>query len=475
MSTLMDDEIKRWTARRKSALVLEIIQGKTTVAEASRAHDLPPSEIESWVEDGKRGMENALRANPQDVREQYEKQLKDLQEAYGEAMLKLRARKIAVPAGRGREVIETIRQGLKEDGLAVSVSPAVSLVRCSTKDRVLPADEEGADPAAAVSSANQATDRRTPRLRLSNRRASLELQQEHRTACFPVDAMAGEEREFGVTRACGLVGISRSRYSYRSRRADSGKLRERIGELAGEKRRYGYRRIHVLLRREGWQINRKRTYRLYREAGLAIRRRKRKRIAFFERKTLPKPSAVSRSWLMDFVADGLVGGRKLRCLVIVDDYSRECLVLEVDTSINGRRVAAVLDRLGDLRGLPVSITVDHGPEFEGQVLDTWAYERGVRLNLIRPGKPVENAYVESFNGRFRDECLNEHWFLTMAHAHRIIDAWHTEYNTERPHCSLGDLTPEEYAKNGAALLPPFGRETALLVKTLTKTIEKVNS
>jgi putative transposase len=159
---------------------------------------------------------------------------------------------------------------------------------------------------------------------------------------------------------------------------------------------------------------------------------------------------------MDFVADGLVGGRKLRCLVIVDDYSRECLVLEVDTSINGRRVAAVLEQLGDRRGLPLSITVDHGPEFEGQVLDRWAYERGVRLNLIRPGKPVENAYVESFNGRFRDECLNEHWFLTMAHARRIIEAWRVEYNTERPHSSLGNLTPEQYARNGSALLPLFG-------------------
>jgi putative transposase len=126
---------------------------------------------------------------------------------------------------------------------------------------------------------------------------------------------------------------------------------------------------------------------------------------------------------MDFVADGLAGGRKLRCLTIVDDYSRESLAIEVDTSINGRRVAAVLDRLADLRRLPLSITVDHGPEFEGQVLDAWAYGHGVRLSFIRPGKPVENAYIESFNGRFRDERLNEHWFLTMAHARRVIESW----------------------------------------------------
>jgi putative transposase len=270
-----------------------------------------------------------------------------------------------------------------------------------------------------------------------------------------------EERGLGITRACGLVGISRSLYGYRSQRCDGEKLRERIAELAAEKRRYGYRRIHVLLRREGWQVNRKRTYRLYREAGLAVRRRKRKRIALSERKALPRPATVNYSWSMDFVADGLVGGRKLRCLTIVDDYSRECVALEVDTSINGRRVASVLDRLADLRGLPVSITVDHGPEFEGQVLDAWAYERRVRLNFIRPGKPVDNAYIESFNGRFRDECLNEHWFLTIPHAKRVIEAWRVEYNTERPHSSLGNLTPEEYARSQSELLPPSGRETAV--------------
>jgi putative transposase len=269
------------------------------------------------------------------------------------------------------------------------------------------------------------------------------------------------ERRFGVTRACGLVGISRSLYGYRSRRAGTESLRARIAALAGEKRRYGYRRIHVLLRREGWAVNRKRTYRLYREAGLAVRRRKRKRIGLFERKPLPKPMTVNRSWSMDFVADGLIGGRKLRCLTIVDDYSRECLALEVDTSINGRRVAAVLDRIGDVRGLPLSITVDHGPEFEGQVLDAWAYERGVRLSFIRPGKPVENAYIESFNGRFRDECLNEHWFMTMAHARGVIEAWRVEYNTERPHSSLGNQTPEQFANKTSELLPPSGRETAV--------------
>ena len=165
----------------------------------------------------------------------------------------------------------------------------------------------------------------------------------------------------GITRACGLVGISRSLYRYRSRRPDCARLRERIRELAGEKRRYGYRRIHVLLRREGWTVNRKCTYRLYREAGLAVRRRKRKRLGLFERKPLPKPAVVNRSWSMDFIADGLSDGRRLRCLTIVDDFSRECLALKVDTSITGRRVVAVLERLTDLRRVPQSITVDHGP------------------------------------------------------------------------------------------------------------------
>jgi putative transposase len=258
------------------------------------------------------------------------------------------------------------------------------------------------------------------------------------------------ERGLGVTRACGLVGISRSLYRYRSRRAPGLELRSRIAELAAMKRRYGYRRIQVLLRREGWSVNHKRTYRLYREQGLMVRKRKRKRIGIAERLLLPMPTAPNQSWSMDYVADGLIDGRKLRVLAIVDDYSRECLVLEVDTSLPGTRVVKVLERLGEIRGLPRSITVDHGPEFEGQALDAWAYKRAVHLAFIRPGKPVENAYVESFNGRFRDECLNEHWFLSMQHARSTIEAWRIEYNTERPHSSLDDLTPEEFREAHAS-------------------------
>jgi putative transposase len=258
------------------------------------------------------------------------------------------------------------------------------------------------------------------------------------------------ERDFGVTRACGLLQISRALYRYQSRRPACAALRERIAEIAAVKRRYGYRRMHVLLRREGWRVNRKLTYRLYREAGLAVRRRKRKRIGPFERKPLPKPTAANRSWSMDFVSDGLADGRRIRCLAIVDDCTRECVALEVDTSITGTRVKAVLERLADTRGLPRSITVDHGPEFEGQVLDAWAYGSNVQLSFIRPGKPNENAYIESFNGKFRDECLNEHWFITMAQARRAIESWRIECNTERPHSSLGDLTPQEFSERGWA-------------------------
>ena len=253
-----------------------------------------------------------------------------------------------------------------------------------------------------------------------------------------------EERGLGVTRACGLVGISRSLYRYR-RRPEPAALAERLRELAAVKRRYGYRRLHVLLKREGFVVNRKRVQRLYREAGLTVRRRKRKRIGPVERHPLPKPVAANISWSMDFVSDGLADGRRIRCLMIVDHCTRECLAIEVDTSLTGKRVVAVLDRLIEQRGAPQSITVDHGPEFEGQALDAWAYQHDIRLAFIRPGKPVENAYIESFNGRFRDECLNEHWFITIEHARRLIERWRIEYNTERPHSSLGNQTPAEYA------------------------------
>jgi putative transposase len=252
--------------------------------------------------------------------------------------------------------------------------------------------------------------------------------------------------QFGVTRSCGLIGISRSVYRYESKRPDDTPLKERLAELAGQKRRYGYRRLHVLLRREGWLLNWKRTYRVYREAGLMVRRRKRKRIVGIDRLQKVIATGPNQSWSMDFVSDGFVDGRRLRCLNIVDDFTRECLAIEVDTSLPGRRVVSVLERLAEFRGLPQSVTVDNGPEFISKALDEWAYRQQLQLRFIAPGKPTQNAYVESFNGKFRDECLNEHWFLSMRHARDVIARWRQEYNEERPHSSLDDQTPNEFAE-----------------------------
>ena len=208
-----------------------------------------------------------------------------------------------------------------------------------------------------------------------------------------------ERHDLGVTRACGLIGISRSVYSYQSRRPDDTALKDRLCSLAAQKRRYGYRRLHILLIRDGIAINRKKTYRIYREAGLAVRRRKRKRIAGIERIPAPLPMEPNVSWSMDFVADGLADGRRIRCLNIVDDYTRECLAIEVDSSLTGRRVVAVMDRLRESRGLPLSITLDNGPEFAGQKLDEWAYTHGVKLSFIQPcNDPPKVAQVKLLMG-----------------------------------------------------------------------------
>lgn len=192
-------------------------------------------------------------------------------------------------------------------------------------------------------------------------------------------------------------------------------------------------------------INHKRTERLYREEGLALRRKRRRKRAAGARVILPLPQQVNERWSMDFITDGIVTGRRFRALTIVDDYTRECPTIEVDTSLGGRRVVSVLDRLAETRGLPKTITIDNGPEFAGRALDEWAYRKGVKLNFIRPGKPIENAYIESFNGRFRDECLNTNWFLSLKHAREVIEEWRKDYNEVRPHSSLKGATPKAYA------------------------------
>ena len=199
-----------------------------------------------------------------------------------------------------------------------------------------------------------------------------------------------------------------------------------------------------MLRREGFVINHKRTERIYKEEGLALRIRRRKKMAAIQRIEAPAPTRVNERWSMDFVSDVLSSGRKIRALTMVDDYSRKCHRIEVDTSIGGQRVTRVLNEIAQGEGLPELITIDNGPEFIGKALDAWAYQRGVKLNFIRPGKPVDNSFIESFNGKFRDECLNDHWFTSLDEARRIIEDWRVDYNNERPHTSLDNLTPEEF-------------------------------
>jgi putative transposase len=219
----------------------------------------------------------------------------------------------------------------------------------------------------------------------------------------------------------------------------------RLQAHAAVRPRFGYRRLHILLEREGLVVNHKRLHRIYRTAGLQVRRRRRKRLTRADRVPLPAPRQRLERWSMDFTADTLADGRVFRTLNIVDDFTRECVAIEVDRSLPGLRVARVLDRLQATVGLPHSIVVDNGPEFAGRALDAWAYARGVALRFIRPGKPIENAYVESFNGKFRDECLNEHWFVSLADARAAIETWRVDYNTVRPHSSLAGETPEQFA------------------------------
>ena len=247
-----------------------------------------------------------------------------------------------------------------------------------------------------------------------------------------------------IRRACNLVDLWRATYRYQRKKADGQALRLRLKELAEQRQRFGCHRLHVILKREGLVINHKKTERIYWEEGLSLRLKKRKKKIAMIRVKLPEAKRVNQRWSMDFVSDSLCTGRRFRVLAILDDFSRECLALEVDTSIGGARVVNTLERLAELRGLPDVITVDNGPEFTGKAPDEWAYRNGVKLNFIRPGKPVENAYIESFNGKLRDECLNQNWFVTLKDAREVIEAWRIDYNEFRPHSSLGDLSPVEY-------------------------------
>jgi putative transposase len=233
------------------------------------------------------------------------------------------------------------------------------------------------------------------------------------------------------------------RYEHHRERHEA--LRVRLRELAGSRVRYGYRRLTVLLQREGWEVNAKRVYRLYVEEGLIVRTRKRKERA--QRQRLPQGQALRRNekWSMDFVAQRLPDGRWIRVLTVIDQYTRECLTLHADTALSGEKVAAELDNIVALRGAPRSITVDNGTEFASKAMDLWSYTNGVHLDFIRPGRPVENGYIESFNGRLRDECLNVEIFFTLADAGRKLALWLHDYNNHRPHSALADRTPAEFA------------------------------
>jgi putative transposase len=246
-------------------------------------------------------------------------------------------------------------------------------------------------------------------------------------------------------RACGLIGITRRGFRQAPREDRNRQLRHRLRELAEERRRWGGPLLYLMLRREGWRANHKRVERLYREEGLSLRKRRRRKRLSHLRVVREQPVAANQTWAVDFIHDSLISGRRFRAFAVLDEWSRESLAIEVDISLTGERVTRVLERLRGARGLPTVIQADNGPELRGRVLDQWAYDNGVRLQFIEPSKPIQNAHIESFNARLREECLNEHVFVSLDDARVKIERWRLAYNRERPHSSLGNLTPEEFA------------------------------
>jgi len=251
------------------------------------------------------------------------------------------------------------------------------------------------------------------------------------------------ELGMGLRRACRTIGMSVSSYRYAPREPGDG-LRARLIELASQRPRWGYRNLHWLLLEEGRLVNHKRVYRIYREERLMVRRRGRRRMKSIPRMPLACPTKVNERWSMDFVSDAISSGRLFRTLNVIDDKSRESLVGQVAHHHSGLTVSEQLDRVGAQRGLPEVIVADNGPEFRSRVLLRWAYARKVRIHFIDPGKPMQNAFVESFNGKFRDECLSEHWFTSIRDAQATIDVWRRDYNEVRRHRSLG-MPPARYA------------------------------
>ncbi len=242
--------------------------------------------------------------------------------------------------------------------------------------------------------------------------------------------------------------LNRSSFHYKPiKTGNDSVVVNRMKEIITAHKSWGLPILHEVLRREKLVKNHKRTERIYRENNLSLKTRKRHKRAATVRMELPEASRPNQRWAMDFVSDSLWNGRKIKALTILDIFTKECLAIEVDTSINGERVTRILDWLILTRGCPEVITTDNGPEFAGIALDRWAYNNHVRIDFIKPGKPVQNAFIESFNGRLRHECLNQHYFETLAEAKKIIEDWRLEYNTFRPHGSLDGLTPEQFFKN----------------------------
>ena len=265
--------------------------------------------------------------------------------------------------------------------------------------------------------------------------------------------------EMSERRACRVLGVDRTSVRYRATPPDDGALRDRLKALAQERRRFGYRRLHVMLRREGHAVNKKRIQRLYREEKLAVRRRGGRKRAMGTRRPLETPLVANQRWSLDFVSDQMTDGRRFHILTVIDNCTRECLALVADTSLSGARVARELDTIIQQRGRPQTIVSDNGTELTSDAVLAWADETSVGWHYIAPGKPQQNGFNESFNGRLRDELLNETLFRSLPHVRLVLEGWRRDYNETRPHSKLGWLTPKAYAQ---ALTGQIGRSAALV-------------
>lgn len=261
------------------------------------------------------------------------------------------------------------------------------------------------------------------------------------------EAVARVVQEHGVSqrRACEVLSVDRSSMRYRSIRSDDASIREAMKKVASERRRFGYRRIHVMLGRQGIIMNLKKLRRLYREEKLTVRKRGGRKRSLGTRRPLALPSRSNERWSLDFVSDAFTDGRRFRVLAVVDDFTRECLCLVADTSLSGHRLARELDSLIAKRGKPKTIVSDNGTEMTSMAILKWCQQTHIEWHYIAPGKPMQNGFIESFNGSFRDECLNETLFSSLAQARTTITAWKEDYNSNRPHSSLGNITPSEFA------------------------------